>query len=414
MKTLLLLFLTIGAAEGGTAEESTSNFGLPLLSTLPTNTNTLISPFSINTCLAMVREGSGGNTRSQLDSAFGWSGDVAGGFRSMLETIASKDGEQFNLTSSNRIYVADGFPVKESYTTTLEDNFGASSVNMNFTDGNAVDVINGWVEGETNGKIKDLLGEIDPATVVILINTIYFMGQWGHSFTRTNQETFYLDSTLAVQAPTMHVQERFLHYSNNDVEVVVLPYKDSPVTMVIIKPVERAAVLEDTSYDVISSWLDNAEYKELELSMPKFSYEAKMDNLVAVLASDFGVTDLFDPSKADLTGMSDTNEIFVSKIVHQAFIAVDENGTEAAAATAVLVETTSVREPEEPIRVMINQPFQFLIKHGDIILFAGRVTNPESVGSSYEETRYISSHGNRVGGSAATIIALVSVVMRWW
>ena len=405
LKTLLVVLVVTQCYQADVASEI-NTFGMELLKTLPVNENTMISPYSICTAVAMLNTGTGGQTKSQIDTAFGWSSisDLGEQYKEIIAKVnGGTEDDSLTLSSNNRLYIDNTFTPLQSYSDGLTTNFDADVEAVNFSDGDnsaTVDQINAWVEEKTNKKIKDMFSRISNSVRAILINTIYFKGTWQNPFNQViTQEVFYLDEDYAIKTDTMHLEERLPYYENNDIELVKLPYifQDSRVSMVVIKPKSRAGLssLEkkiEYQFSEVSSWLSNVQYTLLDLSMPKFEFESGAE-LKDILMSNFGVLDVFDPNKADLSQISSTEDLFVSFIVHKSFIAVDQNGTEAAAATAIGVTATSI-EMDIPKEVMINQPFMFFIydEVNEIVLFVGRLIHPDSEQDhkKYLESRYSS------------------------
>ena len=406
LKTLLVVLVAVTQCYQADVASEINTFGMELLKTLPVNENTMISPYSICTAVAMLNTGTGGQTKSQIDTAFGWSSisDLGEQYKEIIAKVnGGTEDDSLTLSSNNRLYIDNTFTPLQSYSDGLTTNFDADVEAVNFSDGDnsaTVDQINAWVEEKTNKKIKDMFSRISNSVRAILINTIYFKGTWQNPFNQVmTQEVFYLDEDYAIKTDTMHLEERLPYYENNDIELVKLPYisQDSRVSMVVIKPKSRAGLssLEkkiENQFSEVSSWLSNVQYTLLDLSMPKFEFESGAE-LKDILMSNFGVLDVFDPNKADLSQISSTEDLFVSFIVHKSFIAVDQNGTEAAAATAIGVTATSI-EMDIPKEVMINQAFMFFIydEENEIVLFVGRLIHPDSEQDhkKYLESRYTS------------------------
>ena len=367
-----------------------NTFGLKLLSHSSHGKNVMISPYSICTAVAMLNAGAAGTTKAQIDKAFGWRDidEVSGQYRKLLSSVSSSGG--FNLSSSNRMYVDREFHPLQSYTNTLSGDFGADLERVNFSSGNNSDTVqevNSWVESQTNGRIRKMFDEIDPRTKAILINTIYFNAEWQIPFTKTVKRAFYTDERTRTMVDTMTVSAVFGYYSSEDVEVVKLPYLagKSDISMIIIKPAARGglAALENKiikkRFSKINKWIKkvNEVYPYITaLSLPKFEFGSKFDNLKEILKEKFGVKDVFNGGKADLSGIDGSRNLFVSSVIHQSFISVDEKRTEAAAATSVQVSFRS-----GPRRVNIDHPFLFLIydQKNKVVLFLGRVYTPANV-----------------------------------
>ena len=391
----LLLFIlnvasnTLAARQLGVTGPINS-FGVKLLRHTSPGQNVMISPFSICTAVAMLNAGARGNTKAQIDAAFGWERktNVSGQYEALLGAVSSGGASLFNISSSNRMYVDHHFQPLESYTNTLADNFGADLERVNFGSGDnsdTVEEINSWVESQTNGKIQKMFSEIESNTKAILINTIYFNAEWLKPFTETSKSTFFLKKGDPVQVETMRITERFKYFRNEVVEVVELPYHadKSDISMIVIQPTAKGGLLDlerkviKKRFSKISKWIKNVEKSNPEkffLSMPKFEFGSKLPNLQDTLQEKFGVRDVFDAARANLSGINGGRNLFVSSIIHQSFIAVDEKRTEAAAATAVQVAFRSRAPPS----IFINQPFLFVIydHHNKVVLFIGRVTDP--------------------------------------
>lgn len=404
-----------------------NSLGLKLLQHVPSDENIMISPFSISTAVAMLNTGAAGGTKSQIDAAFGWSdiSNLSEQFRYFIENVTNSGDSQLKLMSNNRLYVDLSFTPLQSYSDGLSSNFQADVEAVNFRDGDnsaTVDQINEWVEEKTNDKITDMFDEISSDTRAILINTIYFKGSWTYPFNQQiTKETFYLDEKYALKVDTMHLySERLQYYDNNDIELVKLPYDSdggSRVSMVVIKPKTRAGLssLEtkiNYRFSEVSKWLDEAQYTLVDLSMPKFQFKSGIENMKEMLQNNFGVLDVFNPSKADLSGVSLNENLFVSFIMHKSFISVNENGTEAAAATAIGIEFTSV-EMDTPKKVQINQPFMFFIydETNEVILFVGRLIHPETANDAekYLESNYIGP--NNAGNSCYLSLVALLLIM---
>ena len=285
--TVLLLSL-LSATVHTDITSAINTFGIELLQYTPNNENVMISPYSICTAVAMLNAGAAGNTKTQIDEAFGWSDDdTSAKYKTLISQINAAGQNIFNLSSSNRMYVDLTFEPEEDYTTELSENFEADLEKVNFSDGDnsaTVELINTWVEEKTNGKIKDMFSEIDSSVRAILINTIYFKAYWLFPFTTVTQETFYLDTEYAVQTDTMQIEESFGYYSDDDIELVTLPYLSggSSISMIVIKPIARGGLLKveqdviKYQFSKISQWLENVKFQRLQLYMPKFEFEAKL------------------------------------------------------------------------------------------------------------------------------------------
>jgi serpin B len=265
----------------------------------------------------------------------------------------------------------------------LAENYGAGLRILNFAEApeECRITINNWVDDQTEGRIKDLIpqGLIDQLTRLVLTNAIYFNAAWASPFNEgaTSDGAFHLLNGDEVIVPTMRQTESFGHAESDDYQAIELPYDGNELSMVILLPGSGEFNTFDSSLNSqkLDEILGELEYKQVDLTMPKFEFEtsfALKDTL-----SEMGMPVAFS-GDADFSGMTGNRELSITAVVHKAFVSVDEAGTEAAAATAVIVGETSA--PAEPIEVKIDRPFIFLIRDIETgsLLFVGRVLNPAS------------------------------------
>ena len=239
--------------------------------------------------------------------------------------------------------------------------------------------INDWVSNQTEGRIEDLIpqGVIDALTRLVLTNAIYFNAAWLNPFNEdlTTDGTFYLPDGSETVVPMMSQTESFGYLDGDGYQAVELPYDGSELAMVIMMPDSGKFGTFEDSLDIekVGAIMDGIESKQVALTLPKFEFESEF-SLADTLAA-MGMPVAFSGA-ADFSGMTGTKELLIGDVLHKAFVSVDEAGTEAAAATAVVMELTAV--PEEPIEVTIDRPFIFLIYdiETEAILFLGRVANP--------------------------------------
>ena len=341
-----------------------------LLRTAPGNL--FFSPASIEAALVMTREGAAGNTLRQMSLLLP---DAA---------IFPKTGTNVTLESANALWVDRKFPILGNFKTTVEEKYGAEIRTADFTGQPEVErgTVNHWVEGKTRDKIKNLLppGSVTTDTRLILVNAIYFKGDWLHAFEKekTAEEPFWMTPGASTNVLMMTMKpERFSYMENECFQCLELPYLGEEVSMLIVLPREKdglARVEEGLSADALGGWMAALSRTEVEVHLPRFKIESEFDSLVKTLAA-LGMTDAFNPALADFSGIS-ADPLFISDVVHKAFVQVDEEGTEAAAATGIIMRTTSMPMPPKVFRA--DHPFFFLIraKESGEILFAGRVCNP--------------------------------------
>lgn len=349
------------------------------------------SPYSISAALAMTYAGARGDTEKQMADTLQFylsQSQLHPAFNSLDQELDSrgegaqgKDGEGFRLNIVNAIWGQKDYKFLTSFLDTLAENYGAGLRIVDFIDETEPSriTINDWVSNETEGRIEDLIpqGAISQMTRLVLTNAIYFNAAWQYPFEEdaTSPGVFYLLNGEEVTVSMMEQQESFLYAEGDNYQAVELPYDGQELSMVILLPGsgQFKAFEEAVEYRYIKDIIENLERREVELRMPKFEFDSDFGLKKTLI--DMGMPVAFS-SNADFSGMTGEKDLFISDVIHKAFVSVDEAGTEAAAATAVIMELTAM--PEMPVEVTLNRPFIFLIRdiETDAILFVGRVMNP--------------------------------------
>jgi len=374
--------------------QGNTRFGMNLYYSLQQGgENIIFSPYSISVALAMAQAGSQGETLQQMNDVLSFSlpfEDLHPAINALqleLNNRENSDYEEgkkdFELNIVNSIWGEKTYTFLPEYLDLLAENYGAGLRLADFI--NQPDAsrkeINQWVSNQTNDRIQDLLPEntITDLTRLVLTNAIYFKASWLHQFEpgMTQDGDFTLLNGEIVQLPMMHQIETFGYAREDGYQLISLPYEGNKLSMLIILPDENnfAQVEKAIAELDIQNLVRSVSYAQLDLRMPKFKIESSFG--LADYLDAMGMKDAFIPGVADFSGMDGTRDLFISAIQHKAFIEVDETGTEAAAATAVVVGIESM-PIDEPIKVSIDRPFIFMItdnKTGSI-LFMGRVMNP--------------------------------------
>ncbi|MCK4339529.1 MAG: serpin family protein, partial [Candidatus Cloacimonetes bacterium] len=240
--------------------------------------------------------------------------------------------------------------------------------------------INEWVEQKTKDKIKELIkpGILDPLTRLVLVNAIYFKGKWEKEFEKklTKDTPFWLTPEDSIHCPMMQQKGSFNYCENDSLQILELPYLGDDLSMIVLLPreVDGLKKLENClTIDNLNKWM-NVSYQEIKVYLPKFKITSGFS--LGKTLYDMGMTDAFIPYKADFSGMNGSKELFISKVIHKAFVDVNEEGTEAAAATAVVM--LKAVAPKQPIVFRADHPFVFLIRdnHSGSVLFLGRMVDP--------------------------------------
>lgn len=343
--------------------------------------NIFFSPYSIHTALAMTTTGAKGNTRGEMVKVLHLPADkmLASGD---IGRYYAHPRKVFELSVANALWGAKGFPWRAEWVKEQNERFGAGLNEADFAtnpDGER-QRINKWVEEQTRDKIKELLqqGQITKNTTMVLTNAIYFKGNWATQFKKENtkKSPFKCDDGTKVEVPMMSASLKCrVGGADDGVSMVELPYQGDELAMVVVLPKEGEKLAEfekKLTPKLVTKWFGGLrDRNELPVAIPKFKIETRYelpDHLKTL-----GMTEAFDPDKADFTGMASERPGYISEVTHKAFVDVNEEGTEAAAATAVGITLTSAPRP-----FRADRPFLFFIrdaKHGTI-LFMGRVEKP--------------------------------------
>jgi serpin B len=355
--------------------------------------NLLYSPFSISEALAMTYAGASGETAQQMASALQFTlppDRLHPAFNAIDQLLNASGGssqnasdEGFKLSVVNALWGQQGFTFLPAFLDTLSQNYGAGMHLLDFKDAteSSRQAINAWVSDQTQKKIQDLLpqGSILPTTRLVLTNAVYFKAAWNFQFKTedTQDRPFFLVDGSQVNVPTMQQTETLGYAANNGVQVIELPYSNSNLSMLIFLPAAGTLDSFEASLDPakLASLLTGlSTSQEVTLTLPKFKFDASFDLNDALSA--LGMPDAFDVSRADFSGMDGQKDLLIQGVLHKAYIAVDEQGTEAAAATGVVVGLMSL--PSGSVTVNVDHPFLFLItdRSSGTILFVGRVMDP--------------------------------------
>jgi serpin B len=363
--------------------------------------NVLFSAYSIQTALAMVRSGARGRTAVQMGRVLhlppeevpeAWKALVAevttppavrvpGGPKDVSNTA-------YTLSVANALWAQKGYPIVPAYRDLVASSYGAELREADFAQGPKVRrEINDWVLSKTNDKIKDLIPEglPTPNTCLALVDAIHFAAQWDEPFHErdTSDESFTNAKGERVTVRMMHRTDHWSYFDDAEVQVVSLRYRQEAVDMLVALP-KRPDGLADLEAGltpkVIDRWANGQRTEMIALALPRFRFEAARE-LSGTLRS-MGMIDAFSPVEADFRGIADLpgQPLFIGPVLHKAFIAVDEKGTEAAAATAVLMKREGLGSSSAaPIPFVCDRPFFFLLRHRatGAVLFMGRLSMPE-------------------------------------
>ena len=384
------------ASQGDIAQQAQSNndFAVAMYNQLAVeNGNLFYSPYSITAALGMTAAGAVGDTKQQILDALqvtlaGDAFDQALNSTDLSLNNHAGDTEGITLRIVNSTWMRTDWKFRIGYLNHLSQYYGAGINMLNFgaDPENCRIVINDWVADQTNDKITDLLpsGSISSQTVLVLTNAIYFLADWLYSFNpeKTGDYTFFMKDNSTIQTPMMYFSNPgdkvVMDYARiGNVRALDFPYKGDRLAMTVLLPDrEEFDTFENTlTTETINDLIEALAPESLQVSLPKFKFTSSSLSLKDQLIS-LGMEHAFRSDIADFSGIDGSTGLFVSDVLHKAFISVDEEGTEAAAATAVVMEFTSI-DPEKPDFVA-NRPFIYLIrdKETGTILFMGRVLDP--------------------------------------
>jgi len=353
-----------------------------------TDGNLFFSPYSISTCLAMTYAGARGNTAAQMAQTLHFNSNQErlavsfGELQTQLNDEPNKNG--IELSIANGLWKQKDNPFLPAFLDMAKQSFGANIEQADFrTRAESARIsINDWVSNQTKGKITDLIqpGLLNQATRLVLVNAIYFKGRWAAQFDnhKTIKAPFSVGLTQKPEARLMNLTADFRYAEVEGLQLLELPYAGDHLSMDILLPHESGGLkgMEDQlNENNIDRWLAQTRERKVAVFLPKFKLAAQI-NLAKRLA-EMGITDAFSPL-ANFSGMDGARDLFISAVVHKAFIDVDEEGIEAAAATGVAIRSMAVMMPQ-PIPIFrADHPFIFLIRdnHSGSILFLGRLADP--------------------------------------
>ena len=353
--------------------------------------NLILSPYSISSALAMTYAGARGETERQIARALCFSmGQDAlhpafAALQARIDEVRQSD--DLTLSIANSLWPQAGFKIRDGYTKTVKLNYGVSITPVDYKaqPEAARRAINSWTAERTGGRIQDLVpeGVIDGFTRLVLVNAVYFLGKWAEpfDFKTTKPAPFYPAPGESIETPMMTQVKDLLYADLDSLQALRLQYQGKSLSMLILLP-RAPYTLEqlegDISVSALESWESALGRPEVKVFLPKFkmTHEFGLDKALNSL----GMVDAFLPGKADFSGISGGRDtLFISAVLHKAFVEVDEKGTEAAAATAVPMTIGAVMNPVGPPPVFrADHPFLFLIQHNrsGSILFIGRVADP--------------------------------------
>lgn len=369
--------------------ENNNQFTFELFSDLNTaKDNIFLSPFSVSSALAMTYEGARNKTRTEMADVLHFPEDakiVNGNFKNLIsDTQKSTNPKFYLLNIANSIWTQNDYKFLHSFFTSIQEYYDAKIETVNFKTNEdrefARKKINNWIAEKTNDKIKNLLDKtsLDRDTKMVLVNAVYFLAKWDKLFNKklTKSDTFF-----GLQKNTnkdfMHTKKRMKYSENKGIRMAEIPYKNNRASMVIIMPdtsLNYNDFVKNLSFNSYKKLYKKGKYLNVNLTLPKFKIEYKND--LARTLYNAGMHRAFT-NRADFSGMTCKKELRIDKVIHQTYINIDESGTEASAATAVVMKRITSVNPRDIVDFEVDHPFVFLIKDNitGSILFIGQLVN---------------------------------------
>ncbi len=364
--------------------ESNNKFGFKVFKEIvkeQKDDNIFISPMSISYALGMTFNGADGKTKEEMANTLEFgnmtNSEINASFKALMKKLMEQD-PKVMMEIANSIWYRENVDVLEKFKKVNQDYFQAEIRNMDFSEPEAIEIINNWVSENTKDKITKVIDEIDALSMMYLINAIYFKGSWTDEFKkeRTREDKFIIAEGKSIMCEMMNTSEKNLYFENDDFQAVDLPYGDENFGMVIILPKKEKDINEfisNLNLENWNSWLTKFSKQSGSLFLPKFKieYELEMNDVLKALGMPNAFTDAADFSK-----MTKKQKLYISNVIHKTFVDVNEEGTEAAAVTVVEMKVTSYKPG---FTMKVNRPFVFAIKEKDTnsILFIGKIVNPK-------------------------------------
>ncbi|MAH43302.1 proteinase IV [archaeon] len=348
--------------------------------------NIFFSPYSITSAFAMTYEGARGTTAEEIKQVFYFPDEeiVLRSSYARLFNLINKPDKSYQLSTANALWAQEDYPFLEEYLSIIENYYGGETTNLDIEGDieGSRQTINKWVEDQTYNKIKDLIpkGILKPTTRLVLTNAIYFKGTWLNQFDpkNTREMNFYVSDTETVTANMMYLvpkENKFNYAETDNLQLLELPYEGEEISMMVILPKTGKMPLVESNFtsDNLELWKNSMTDQKVTIYLPKFKF--KTNYFMVPTFKDMGMVSAFRAPPADFSGLDGTKTLKIQEIIHQAFVEVNEEGTEAAAATAVVIgkESASIN----PI-FKADRPFIFIIqeKSTGAILFLGKVMDP--------------------------------------
>jgi serpin B len=347
--------------------------------------NVFISPLSISMALGMTLNGANGQTFDEIQSTLELHDlslpEINEGYSSLKELLTDLD-PKVQMEIGNSIWSRQGFQIEEDFSSNLTNYFDAESSELDFNDPESVNIINNWVQKKTHGKINEIIESIPSGMIMYLINAVYFKGDWVYEFDpeKTTERNFYKEDGQVKKVDMMTQKLPAKFYSDENIQMIDLPYGNGLFTMSLIKPTSDSTPIDslietDLSLENLEKWYGENEKDTVDIFLPKLelSYEKSLNQPLENMGMPIAFT-----NQADFSNINRNGGLTISEVKHKTYLKLDEEGTEAAAVTSVGIGTTSVG-PNNPV-FNFNRSYVMILreKESGTILFIGKVGNPEN------------------------------------
>lgn len=348
--------------------------------------NFIFSPFSIEAVMSMVTAGARGETLKQMNKVLHFNEETPSEFKKILPLL--KGDKNFQLSTANRLWGQEGIPFETGYLSLLKENYGSDLTPLDFSKSTEESrlKINRWVEEQTQNKIQNLIekGMLDKSTRLVLTNAIYFKGTWFRKFDagKTMKSDFFVTPQNKKKVPFMNMTSAFNYTETNEFQILEMNYNGDEIVMDVVLPKENVDFAKFESKMGPNLIFENGlSQAEVVVILPKAKVDTKIE--LSKQLTKLGMPLAFSQSKADLQGImarqKSRENLYLDKVVHQATVNIDEDGTEAAAATAAVAKGFGAAQQADDIKFFTaNRPFIFFIRHAKtgMILFMGRISDP--------------------------------------
>ncbi|MGB6016685.1 MAG: serpin family protein, partial [Nodosilinea sp.] len=346
--------------------------------------NVLVSPTSVALALAMAYNGAGGETQAAIANALKIQGldmdQINAGNQALTQYLTQLDPE-VALEIANSLWVNENLPVRADYVERMQTDYSAEVAALNFGLPAATDRINDWVKAQTRDRIPTIVDDLPADQLLVLVNAVYFKGSWSDAFdpARTRDRPFTLASGDTIQHPLMAQDGDYLYLETDQFQAVSLPYGNESLSFEVILPapgIDLAEFSAQLTPENWQSWMNQMRSRPGQVQLPKFQFEYEANLIPALETLGMGIA--FDPNQADFSGLTEL-DAFINQVRHKTFIEVNEEGTEAAASTAIGIMPTSIAlPPEDPFELVVDRPFVAAIRDRNTgtLLFIGAIVDP--------------------------------------